>query len=314
MTVRISVVVCTYNPKDEVLARVLDGILSQDLEAPAWELLVVDNNSSPAIASRSIVKARPVRVSLEPRQGLSAAREHGVKNTTGDVIVFVDDDNIIAPNYLSRVREIFRDPIIGVISGAITPEYQRAPDSWFKDFESMLAIRRPPSEKTYLTNIPLFNEYFPIGAGMAVRRDVIGAYYRSIADRCEYIPGRVGTQLSSSEDIDLDFFAISEGYLVGTAGSLHSRHVIPPVRTTSRYISKLAIAACTSAAVVNRKWAPRFGADVIDSFTVSRRRLRVRLLVAALLSWMPGYRIRYYSTRTLLEVSREENEPRSYAK
>lgn len=304
MTVRISVVVCTYNPKDEVLARVLDGILSQDLESAAWELLVVDNNSSPAVNSRTTIRDRNVRVEVEPRQGLSAARECGVRNTRGGIIVFVDDDNLISANYLTRVSDVFRDARIGVISGAIAPEYEQSPAAWFKSFETMLAVRRPPTEETYLTNIPLFNDYFPIGAGMAVRREVIVAYYQSIADGSAYVSGRVGTQLSSAEDIDLDFFAISEGYLIGTAGCLKSRHVIPAERTTPEYICRLAVGSCRSAAEVNEKWADRFGADVIDSFAVSRRKLRLKVIVAALLSWNAAYRVRYHSLKTLLELSK----------
>lgn len=306
MTVRISVVVCTYNPNDEVLARALDGILSQDFDSEAWELLVVDNNSVPAVSGRATVRDRDIRVAFEPRQGLSAARECGVRNTQGDLIVFVDDDNLLSTNYLSRVSDIFMDSRIGVISGAIAPEYEQSPAAWFKSFETMLAVRRPPTEGTYLTNIPLVNDYFPIGAGMAVRREIIVAYYQSIADGSSYIPGRVGTQLSSAEDTDLDFFAISEGYLIGTAGCLKSRHVIPAERTTSEYLCRLAVSSLRSAAEVNDKWADRFGADVVESVAISRRRIRFRLMLAALLSWNAAYRVRYCGLKTLLELSREK--------
>lgn len=297
-------VLCTYNPADDVIARVIDAILAQDLDARSWELLVVDNNSSPAVSSRPLLRGRDIRVEIEPRQGLSAAREFGVGRTKGEIIVFVDDDNIISSNYLSTVSTIFEDSGIGVISGAILPEYERVPGAWFKYVEGRLAIRRPPTEGLYLTNIPLFNEYFPIGAGMAVRREVMVAYFQSIADGSAYIPGRLGSELSSSEDLDIDFFAISKGYLVGTAGSLKLLHIIPAERTSSAYISRLAIGSAKSAVEVNSKWAARFGGDVFEWFHISRRKLRLQCLFAACLSWNPRYKVRYHSLRTFLKVSR----------
>lgn len=286
------------------MARVLDAIKAQDLDPRAWELLVVDNNSSPAVSSRPFIRDRGIRVEIEPRQGLAAAREFGVSHTQGEIIVFVDDDNVISPGYLSTVLDIFADSRVGVISGAIFPEYEKVPDAWIKHEESRLAIRRPPTEETYLTNIPIFNDYFPVGAGMAVRREVISSYFQSIVDGSSFIPGRVGSQLSAGEDIDLDFFAISEGYLVGTAGSLKLLHVISAERTGLDYLSRLAVGSMESAAEVNRKWADRFGGDVFESFTTSRRKLRLQCMFAACLSWKPHYRIRYHSLSALLKVSR----------
>lgn len=300
----ISVVVCTYNPDDSMLVRALDAILAQDLDPQTWELLVVDNNSSTAVSSRQFIRDRGIRVEFESRQGLSAAREFGTRNTRGEVIVFVDDDNVLSPDYLRHVVDIFSDTRVGIVSGAIEPEYEMQPPGWFSDFEEMLAIRRPPTAATYLTNIPSFNQYFPIGAGMAVRRELVNAYYQSLAAGSTYIPGRVGSDLSSAEDVDLDFFAISQGYLVGTAGSLNLRHVIPVERTTADYLSRLTVAATTSAADVNRKWAATFGGHVIDSFAISRRRLFVKYLVATCLSWDPRFKVRRHSVRALLDVWR----------
>ena len=300
----ISVVVCTYNPADELLARCLDAILSQDLEQPAWELLVVDNNSHPPVSERTCVIERSVRVVTESTQGLSKARECGVHNTEGSILVFVDDDNLIAPSYLRSVAVTFEDARLGVVSGAIAPEYERQPSPWFKPFEGMLAVRRLDSERNYLTNIPSYNYYFPIGAGMAVRREVIGNYYRSIVDGSAYVPGRVGSELSSAEDIDLDFFAISQGYFVGSVGSLKLWHVIPAARTTLGYISRLAVASTRSAAEVNAKWSGTFGGDVYEFFSSSRLEIRIKYMLSAALSWIPRFRIRYHVFKTFLESTR----------
>lgn len=298
----ISVVVCTYNPTDDVLARALDAILSQDLDRAAWELIVVDNNSNPAVNSRPCITDRGVRIVTEKEQGLSKARECGLNHAEGSILVFVDDDNLLAPNYLTKVSEIFADPTIGVVSGTITPEYDEQPPAWIANFENMLAVRRPPNEGTYLADAPPYNEHFAIGAGMAVRRDVIEGYYRSIAEGSAYVSGRVGTQLSSSEDVDLDFFAISKGYRVGTVGSLKLRHVIPANRTTVDYISRLAVASVRSAAEVNAKWSPTFGGNVIELFSTPRRNLRLKCALAAPLRFDPKFRVRYHFYKATLDA------------
>jgi len=298
----ISVVVCTYNPTDDVLTRALDAILSQDLDPAMWELLVVDNNSNLPVGGRPYIADRGVRVVSEPEQGLSKARECGVTNTRGSILVFVDDDNILAPDYLTKVSSIFADPTIGVVSGAILPEYEEQPPAWVAEFEGMLAVRRLSNEEAHLTDTPLYSECFAIGAGMAVRREVIEGYYRSIAEGSTYVSGRVGAQLSSSEDVDLDFFAISQGYRIGTVGSLKLRHVIPADRTTVDYISRLAVASVRSAAEVNAKWSAAFGGNVIPLFGTPKPRLRVKCALSAVLRRNPKFGIRYHFNKTVLDV------------
>lgn len=295
----ISVIVCTYNPNEGNLTRALDAILSQDLNQEEWELLVIDNNSSKPVSERAFVRKRGVRVEFEGRQGLSAARDCGVRHSRGDILVFFDDDNVPAPDYLRKVKTIFETPNIGIVSGAIEPEYEREPPAWFGRFESMLAIRRPDSERIYLTNIPLYNDYFPIGAGMAVRRNIIEDYYKAIAAGSAYISGRSGSQLSSGEDLDLDFFVISQGFLVGTAGALKMKHIIPVGRTTPDYLCRLVKASTKSAAEVNRKWKDVFGNNVIEFLCTSKPKVTFRQFASACFYWIPRFRIRFHFYRAL---------------
>jgi glycosyltransferase involved in cell wall biosynthesis len=298
----ISVILCTYNPNESYLSRSLDAILNQDLNQEDWELLVVDNNSTIPVKDRYFVQQRRVRIEFEGRQGLSAARECGIKYTRGEILVFVDDDNILAPDYLRKVKDVFETPNIGIVSGEITPEYEREPADWFKEWEGILAIRRPLGEKTYFTNIPLFNEHFPIGAGMAVRRDVIEDYYEAIANGSAYISGRKGTDLSSAEDIDLDFFAISQGFLIGTVGALKMKHIIPAGRTTIDYISRLAIASTKSAGEVNKKWRETFGTNVFSFLSISPKEVRLRCIITYFLCWIPKYKIRHVFFKTVKDL------------
>lgn len=294
--------VCTHNPVSETLARVLDAIAAQDLDEAEWELLVVDNNSSPPANERPCMIGREVRIVTESELGLARARECGVRNSKGSIVVFVDDDNVLEPDYLSNASTVFEDPRIGLVSGAIMPEYEEPPAAWVTRFERMLAIRRLASDEVHLTETPSNGMYFPIGAGMAVRRAVIESYYRSIAAGATYVPGRLGSQLSSGEDIDLGLFAISENWLVGTVGSMKLRHVIPPNRTTVEYLSRLSSSSVQSAAEVNMKWSATFGGDVIGGFSQSKWLLYAKCTVARSLSWNPKFRIRYHRNRAVLDI------------
>jgi glycosyltransferase involved in cell wall biosynthesis len=302
-TMFLSVIVCTYNPNENNLARTLDAILAQNLGRDEWELLVVDNNSSVPVAERQLVRERKVRVVFEGRQGLSAARECGIRNSRGDVLVFFDDDNVPDSDYLTNVKTILAAPYIGIVSGAIVPEYEKEPPAWFYRFECMLAIRRPHGDRAYLTNIPLFTEYFPIGAGMVVRRKLIEDYYEAIANGSAYISGRKGASLASAEDLDLDYFAISQGYFIGTVGSLKMKHIIPAGRTTPEYLCRLVKASTRSAAEVNRKWKDVFGGNVDATFNMARSRNMLRFLICASLYWMPRFRVRFHYYRTLLSLA-----------
>jgi len=186
------------------------------------------------------------------------------------------------------------------VSGAISPEFEKTPLPWFGTFEGMLAIRILNSERAYLTSVPLFSKYFPIGAGMAVRRKIIEGYYRAIANGSAYISGRIGTNLSSAEDIDLDFFAISQGFLVGTVGALKLTHIIPSNRTTVEYITRLSIASTKSIKEVNNKWNNVFSENVFNCFSISRIEISLKLLMSAFLYFRPRHKILFQYYKTLL--------------
>jgi glycosyltransferase involved in cell wall biosynthesis len=81
----------------------LDSLDSQDLEE-SWELLVVDDRSQDGTAD--LLRRRGVRsLRLEPPGGLNAARNAGVRSTSGDVIAFTDDDVRAPSGWLRAIVE-----------------------------------------------------------------------------------------------------------------------------------------------------------------------------------------------------------------
>ena len=103
----VSIAVCTRERPAE-LARCLAS-LAELSEAPL-EVLVIDN-APVSNATREVVQGLPgVRYVCEPRKGLSAARNTALSLASGDVVAFVDDDTVVHPHWLARIRRCFIEP------------------------------------------------------------------------------------------------------------------------------------------------------------------------------------------------------------
>ncbi|MCE5268540.1 MAG: glycosyltransferase family 2 protein [Planctomycetaceae bacterium] len=93
------------------IERTLCGLIDQDYERGRWEILVVDGESSDgtaAIAERIAVQHPVIRVLANPRRLSSAARNIGVNNARGDVVVIVDGHcEIEDDQYLRKLAAAF---------------------------------------------------------------------------------------------------------------------------------------------------------------------------------------------------------------
>lgn len=300
----ISAVVCTYNPRTDYLERCLEAIVPQVRDRADRELFIVDNASVPPVAELDCVRRYGLRVVREERQGLTAARERAACTARDGLLVFVDDDNVLAADYLDTAVRLFADPRIGMLSGCVEPEYETPPAGWIGRFEEQLAIRRLAADALHLTAHPVFDRYFPIGAGCCARHDLLLRYFDSFRDH-ERIEGRLGATLSAGEDIDMALYAISSGYLVGSCGRLRVTHLIPPRRVTPSYLIALHRGSLASAARINAKWRSRLGGEVFPMFDQHLWVLLFRAAVYSLLALFPSYRIRFHSQLDLLRLRAE---------
>lgn len=284
MCIQLTVALCTYNPRPDLIARAIGSVLSQVVEyGDSAEFVIIDNNSHPPLLQAEYLSGLPVEIIRESVQGLTAAREAAIRRARGKIILFLDDDNILEPGYLKGVLSAFEDPALGLLGGNIVPEYESTPPPWITAFEDQLAIRRyPPALDVETTALP-FTHYFPVGAGMAVLRTLAVAHVRD-CEATERIEGRRGLALSSGEDLDLDLFVLDSGYKLRVIGSLTVTHVIPAERMTEQYLSRLVVSNIASTAEVERKWGPRFGALIFDFLHRSRFNSALRYLFFCVLS------------------------------
>jgi glycosyltransferase involved in cell wall biosynthesis len=253
---RTSVVICTYKPRPAFLARTLDSIAPQVSGHAARECMVIDNNSPQPVECD-----QPwVRVIREPRQGLTAARLRGIRETSGNLIVFVDDDNVLRPDYLDHAEAIEQEwPLIGVFGGGTTPEFESPPPDWLGPFHSLLAL--VPCDADAWTNQRDYRA-FPIGAGMCIRRTFAERYAAEVdgnAGRAAL--GRKGASLISGEDTDIVLTTLRAGGGTARFKRLGLTHLIPLERLDPHYMRRLAYASGYSAGKLSRHYdgasAPR---------------------------------------------------------
>lgn len=244
---RLTVVIPTHNPHAGRLRRTLAGLRAQTLPVADWECLLVDNASSPAVEASTLGDAAPagLRILREPVAGLTHARSRGFTEARGEFAVLVDDDNVLDPDYLARVLELFAThPRIGALGGKSRPEFETTPPDWTKEFFGLLALRD-------LGDAPLIsnglrpagiahNEYpafAPIGAGMAIRRTAWEAWLHS-PTRAR-LSDRRGGELTSGGDNDIVLCAMAAGWEVAYFPDLGLTHLIPAGRLEATYLARL---------------------------------------------------------------------------
>src|ERR1700730_14399595 len=111
-----SVIICTHNPRLHYLRRVLDALRNQTLPLEQWELLLIDNASKEPLTSElwNMSWHPHARLIREEKLGLSSARIRGMRESSADLLVFVDDDNVLEPSYLFEAIRIKREwPLLG---------------------------------------------------------------------------------------------------------------------------------------------------------------------------------------------------------
>jgi glycosyltransferase involved in cell wall biosynthesis len=164
---KVSVIVPVKNGATYI-RELLDSLMQVDYDREMLEIIVVDGNSTDN--TREIVSQYPVKLLLEERPGLNAARNTGIKNSSGEIIAFTDADCIIQENWVSKIVENFRDPYVGCIGGNVVGYY----DSFLSHYsdESFIPVMRIFGKKETLDSVKLPQKY-PAGCNMAVRRDAL---------------------------------------------------------------------------------------------------------------------------------------------
>jgi glycosyltransferase involved in cell wall biosynthesis len=241
----ISVCICTLNPDPEVFAQVIEGLRSQSLPRSQWEIVLVDNGSREPVQGRyeCAFSWHPgMRFVAEPKMGFPYVRQRAIREAHGEIIVFVDDDCALAPDYLEQARVFFEQyPTLGVLTGSLKNASLSRFGMW-KRWLSDIIFGNSEFEGFFRTTIKTC--YTPAlrgAAGMVLRKAVGLAYLQEIAlGHLENEFRLPGLPPRTFEDLDISMCALYAGNEIGRTGSL----VLTHYSTTDQISAIRIIARC----------------------------------------------------------------------
>lgn len=228
----ISVIICTYN-RAALLKRALGSILSANVpEGWSREVIIIDNASTdntPNIVAETVSDFPSiVRYVLEPKQGLSFARNRGVNEAKGDVLVFTDDDVLVTQQWLVELCTPIACGHAVAACGKILPCEKIQIPTWLPQMSN---VYFPPLALFDRGDDPIALDESPFGANMAFRGDVFRRYGLFRSDL-----GRRPDSLMSGEDTDFGNRLLRGGERIWYEPSAIVFHPVQYERLTREYL------------------------------------------------------------------------------
>ncbi len=210
----LTVAICTKD-RTENLVRCLQSLLKVQVPAsgspPRFEVLVVDNAPSNEQTKVLVASLPTVRYVREPKPGLDFARNRAIKEATGELLAFLDDDVVVDRNWLDGLIEAWvENPDAAAFTGLVLP-YELATEAQIL-FEQGGGFQRGFEKIRYGQTLP-GNPLHPCGAGifgagcnMAFRRQILlklGGFDEALD---------TGVSLPGGGDLDIFYRIIRAGY------------------------------------------------------------------------------------------------------
>lgn len=246
----VSVIICTYNRSQLLYDALLSFSEQEGLCAIAYELLVVDNNSTDDTEAvvRGFTNKVLVRYIKEPELGLSNARNRGIREARGELTAFVDDDVLFGKEWLIHlVRGAERWPNAAVFGGKAVAKWEVNKPTWFLDdgrfhMRGMIAHFEPAQGEGILTKV------LPYGCNMAVRSSIFHKY-----GGFDPHLGRVGGTLLSGEEWDFFWRLLNGGEIMVYLPSAMVFHRVTGTRGQKEYYSRWMKSSGETQAVLHGK-------------------------------------------------------------
>jgi glycosyltransferase involved in cell wall biosynthesis len=164
---KVSIIVPVKNGAEKI-KDLLDSLMHVDYEKDKLEIIVVDGNSTDA--TMEIVSKYPVKIVTEEKLGVNVARNTGIKNSSGEIIIFTDHDCVVPENWVKEIVKNFRDPSVGCVGGKVL-RYNNDSLSLYAD-ESIVPVMRIFENDLVISKIrsPFC---YPVGCNFAVKREAI---------------------------------------------------------------------------------------------------------------------------------------------
>jgi glycosyltransferase involved in cell wall biosynthesis len=198
LTVTASVVIATRDRADR-LRQALDSLERMAVpDAVSWEVILVDNGSTdatPIVVAECLARGLlPIRYLVDQRAGKSIALNAGIRAAKGDIVVFTDDDCVVAADWLATlVAEFARDDSIAALGGRV---------ELYDPSDLPYTIRTRTTRDEFAPSKLL---HLIVGCNMAFRRQAlerVGEFDETLGP---------GSKCRAAEDFDLLYRAYKRG-------------------------------------------------------------------------------------------------------
>ena len=211
----VTVIICTRDRPDK-LARCLKSVVALDAATsgcpPAFEILVVDNAPTDGATREAVNAMSRVQYVCEPRPGLNFARNRAMREASGEILAYLDDDVVVDGGWLTSLLAAWADnQDAAAFTGLVLP-LQLSTRAQIL-FECRGGFRRGFRRIRYQGQDLPGNPLYPCGAGifgtganMAFRRDVllrIGGFDEALD---------TGPPLPGGGDLDIFYRMVRAGY------------------------------------------------------------------------------------------------------
>lgn len=199
--VDISTIICSYN-RCESLKKTLASLMNQEIpEDLSYEVLIVDNNSSDrtkeAVEKFKAKYPGVFRYIFEKNQGVSFARNAGIKEAKGEIIAFIDDDVLVDTHWLANIVRAFKKYNVVCIGGKAKLTINEHLPKWLHDKLKGPFGKFDKGDEIIITG-KHYNVMCGIGANMSFRKSVFDKYGLFRTDL-----GRIGNKLLMGEETEL---------------------------------------------------------------------------------------------------------------
>jgi len=245
--IKVTVAIPTYNRAD-FLRQTLAGIVAQQFPRDHFEVLVIDNNSrdhTRAVVGEFAAAHPAPRHIIEEKQGLDHARNRGVAEAHGEIVVFGDDDILVPPDWLAQIAvPLLADGArrIGAVGGEVIPIFPDGAPDWIREWHSPQGFRPDLG--------PLDATQSPMGANFAFPKwvfDQLGPFHTAL--------DRAAGNYFSGGDSEMIRRVRAAGLEVWFAPAAAVQHQMPAGRTTFRYATRHAFDSARSR-VIDRASQP----------------------------------------------------------
>lgn len=199
---KFSIVIATYN-RSKMLGETLQSLVNSIHVDDEIEVLVINNNSpdnTEDVVLDYIGSTLSLKYIFEHKQGLSFARNRGVKEAQGEIIIFLDDDVDIDKTWITNIKKLFDSTaIIDIGGGKVLPYNEKIPTWLPENYYFLASIFNPSDTFTFTSEI--------MGANFFVKKSVfdkVGFFNTEL--------GRKGNNLMAGEESDLVHRAIKAGF------------------------------------------------------------------------------------------------------